>query len=257
MINQIIDFIQSLINKINELSIIPRTFYLVLLALLGNIIVYRLILYPKLFYLFAILIISEYLRVKMNEYLARKMFNIDFKRELTNIIDPVALIILFAETFFNTRFIFITPILLTFWTRPLNVNYRLFTSNKLIILLVSFSKTLVSLLITLISFVGIKYLNVSLSALALNNSSISLIQNICLFTFVINAGLIIINLIPFAPFEMGIALEHISTMEIRKFLIATRPFGSLLALVLYFLNILPMFMYYGYNLLLNLLIKFI
>ena len=257
MIKQIIDFLQNLTEKIMRLSFIPRTFYMVLLALLGNIIIYRIILYPKLIYLFFILISSEYMRVKSNEYLAKKIFKIEFKRDLSNILDPIALIILLAETFFNTRFIFITPILLTFWTRPLNVNYRFFTESKLKILFVSFSKTLVSLLIVVTSFIGIKYLNVSIAELALRSSSVSLIQNIVLFSFVINAGLIIINLIPMAPFEMGIALEHISSMEIRKFLIGTRPFGSLIALVLYFLNILPMFTYYGYNLLLNLLIKFI
>jgi len=257
LFNSIIDLILQMLDRINEMSIVPRVFYFLLLVLFGNIFIYRLILYPGLIYLFLTLCISEALRVAFNEFVVKYLIKADFKRDLSDILDPIAVFLLIIEIFLNARFKAITPLLLVFWTKPLSINYRLLTDNPFYIFIISFSKTILSLLICSISFVSMKLLNFSILPLTLELFDLSVLQNVLLFFFVVNIGLVILNLLPFPPFEMGIALEHLAPNSVRKFLMSIRPFGSLLILIFYYFNLIPYFLYAAYNFILNIISLFI
>lgn len=235
MIKKIINYIQKILFHLSGMTIIPQLFYLIFIFLTLNICIYRIILFPKLIILFAVLFLSEYLRVKFNLFFVNKTLNSNYRIDFTDLFDPIAILILLSQTIFNTKFINIMPTILIFWTKPLNFNYVALTSNKIKVFLLSFSKTLVSISLCLVAVSMSKYVE------------IGFIKDVSAYLLVINLGLIIINMLPFAPFEMGIMLEHLLPSNMRKFFISSRPYGSLIFLIFYYLGFIGNFIFLLYD----------
>lgn len=260
LFKKVIYKIKDMLLAILNMSLIPRIFYLTLVIVLSNIAIYRVALYPKLITLLSALILSEVIRISFHDFIVKTFVKLDFVRNVKNTFDPIAVLILLGETILNAGLITIVPMPVTFWTKPLNVNLKMLSDKKHVIFLISFAKSIASIYMVLISFFTLKYLSISkmdLFSLSVGYTTLPILKQFLVYSLLANINFIVLGLIPLYPFDMGIALEHLASFDIRKFVSATRPHGSLIMLILFIFGLLPTFVYsssiYLYNVVANLL----
>lgn len=229
--------ISKIINFIGSMSIFPKIFYSITLIVVCNIIAYSLILNTKALIFMLVLILNVFIKNRLNEY---------FFRFKSNSLDPMSYVMILSYVILNRNFDIFSPV--TLWEKK----YPKFSYNRYKDYLSCFSNILIHTFLFLLSIMlaislgefnlfSLKYVNFK------TFNHLTILSQVVLSSIVINLNFVFMNLIPIAPFDMGIYLERLGLKIFRSI----NKLGSVIIFGLYYLGLIDVLSDEIYKIFLN------
>lgn len=252
------NFFYSLLNSIAYLGTIPRLFYTILLITFIGITTYRIMLNPIIALFLGTLFLTFYLKDSLQRFLLVRYFGTISSKSFLSSIDPLSLLIPISYVLLNRSFeySFFLPVII--WAEPLIVRRALVSREEK--LFSSFLSSLIHLfflisgvaLIVLLQRYRIFELSLTITKFATFN--LKTILSYLLFYFLMfNLTYLIMNMLPIAPFDMGVALEHVGKIEL---VASINNIGNILIFFLYYIDVItyisnPIYKFFIFKFLIN------
>ncbi len=252
------NFFYSLLSSIDNLGTIPKLFYMTLLITFLGIATYRALLTPLTILFLGILFFTSYIKDLLHKTLLVKYFGTISTKSFLSSIDPLSLLIPISYVLLNNSFEYSLFLPVILWGEPLIVR-KFFTSkgekligNFLSSLIYLFFLTLGIFLMALLQ--KYKIIDFSLVLMKFSALNIKNILSYSIFYFIMfNLTYLIMNMIPIAPFDMGVALENIGRSGLAS---SINSLGNILIFFLYYMGFItyitnPIYKFFIFKFLIN------
>lgn len=224
-----------------EIELIANVFQWFFATILFSIMVLRMVYSTKLALYFFTLLFVFYIKDILYKYILKHFFNIVFERSFFQSINRISLLMVIADVFFKPILLFLPFSTIILWQNPFRINGWGYSDREKFN--ISFLNTFIHLLLLALTFIlallatsygwadfsqvyaerGLSFFNVD-----------SMIGQALFYAFCMNVVGVVINLLPFAPFDMGCFLE--SEASDSSPIVAMGKVGSFLAFFIYYMG---------------------